>query len=196
MRLTPEQEASYALDYGVSRADLAPHIQTEYDRLLAERRVAATRPPDSAAANPVPATWQGFVPPPRRQPWPGLLLGAAGFAFVAAFIVGGYGGSNGADAANLAAAVLFLFAVAGACVAVPVMLYRRYRVTWMVARVAQPANPFAPCYRCGFPLAVHAGDDLKCPEGGMCHRCGQPFSGHLGYELTCPAPHSPRAAER
>lgn len=42
MRLTPEQEAAYSLDYGVSRADLKPEVQAEYDRLLAERRA---RPP-------------------------------------------------------------------------------------------------------------------------------------------------------
>lgn len=39
-RLTPEQEAAYALDYGVSRADLEPPVQAEYDRLLAGRRAA------------------------------------------------------------------------------------------------------------------------------------------------------------
>jgi hypothetical protein len=38
MRLTLEQEAAYALDYGVSRADLKPVVQAEYDRLLTERR--------------------------------------------------------------------------------------------------------------------------------------------------------------
>lgn len=36
--LTPEQEAAYSLDYGVSRADLKPEVQAAYDRLLAERR--------------------------------------------------------------------------------------------------------------------------------------------------------------
>jgi hypothetical protein len=38
VRLTPEQEAAYALGYGLSRADLKPEVQAEYDRLLAERR--------------------------------------------------------------------------------------------------------------------------------------------------------------
>jgi hypothetical protein len=37
VRLTPEQEAAYLLDHGVSRADLKPEVQAEYDRLLAER---------------------------------------------------------------------------------------------------------------------------------------------------------------
>jgi len=40
MRLTPKQEAAYSLDYAVSRADLKPEVQAEYDRLLAERRAA------------------------------------------------------------------------------------------------------------------------------------------------------------
>jgi hypothetical protein len=35
--MTPAQEAGYALDYGVGRADLKPEVQAEYDRLLAER---------------------------------------------------------------------------------------------------------------------------------------------------------------
>jgi len=38
LKLTPEQEAAYALDYGVSKADLNPAVRAEYDRLLAERR--------------------------------------------------------------------------------------------------------------------------------------------------------------
>jgi hypothetical protein len=39
--LTPKQEAEYSLDYGVSRADLRPEVQAEYDRLLADRRAAS-----------------------------------------------------------------------------------------------------------------------------------------------------------
>lgn len=43
--LTPQQEAEYALNYGVDRADLRPEAQTEYDRLLAEvGRTSPTRP--------------------------------------------------------------------------------------------------------------------------------------------------------
>lgn len=38
VRLTPEQEAAYALGYGLSRAGLKPEVQAEYDRLLAEGR--------------------------------------------------------------------------------------------------------------------------------------------------------------
>lgn len=48
--LTPEQEAAYSLDYGVSRADLKPEVQAAYDRLLAERqtdRPSLSPPPES-----------------------------------------------------------------------------------------------------------------------------------------------------
>lgn len=38
MKMTPEQEAGYALDYGVSRDDLKPAVQAEYDRQLEVRR--------------------------------------------------------------------------------------------------------------------------------------------------------------
>jgi hypothetical protein len=34
----PEQEATYALDFGVSRDDLKPDVQVEYDRQLEVRR--------------------------------------------------------------------------------------------------------------------------------------------------------------
>lgn len=56
-RLTPEQEAAYALDYGVSRAGLKPQVQAEYDRVLAERR--AGRPAGMlATAQPLPAEYR------------------------------------------------------------------------------------------------------------------------------------------
>jgi hypothetical protein len=38
MKLTPKQEAAYALDFGVSRDDLKPDVQVEYDRQLEVRR--------------------------------------------------------------------------------------------------------------------------------------------------------------
>lgn len=38
MKMTPEQEAAYALDYGVSRDDLKLDVQREYDRQLEVRR--------------------------------------------------------------------------------------------------------------------------------------------------------------
>ena len=39
-KMTPEQEAAYALDYGVSRSDLSPAAQTEYDRLVHDQQIA------------------------------------------------------------------------------------------------------------------------------------------------------------
>jgi hypothetical protein len=51
--MTPEQEAAYALDFNVSRDDLKPTVQVEYDRLAKER---AARLPRQAQATPqVPA---------------------------------------------------------------------------------------------------------------------------------------------
>jgi hypothetical protein len=38
MRLTPEQEAAYALDYDLARDSLKPEVQVEYDRQLEIRR--------------------------------------------------------------------------------------------------------------------------------------------------------------
>lgn len=54
--LTPEQEAAYSLDYGVSRADLKPEVQAAYDRLLAERQakvLGPSTPPESVRGKPV-----------------------------------------------------------------------------------------------------------------------------------------------
>ncbi len=42
-RMTPEQEAAYALDWELPRKDLKPAAQAAYDRLAAER--AAAGPP-------------------------------------------------------------------------------------------------------------------------------------------------------
>jgi Short C-terminal domain len=38
MKMTPEREAAYSLDFGVSRDDLKPDVQVEYDRQLEARR--------------------------------------------------------------------------------------------------------------------------------------------------------------
>jgi hypothetical protein len=51
-KMTPAQEATYALDFGVSRSDLKPVVQAEYDRLVAEggpRRAAAAAAVDPLA---------------------------------------------------------------------------------------------------------------------------------------------------
>jgi Protein of unknown function (DUF2510) len=39
-KMTPAQEAAYALDYGLQRADLSMAAQLEYDRLIKERALA------------------------------------------------------------------------------------------------------------------------------------------------------------
>jgi hypothetical protein len=65
-RMTPEQEAAYALGYNLSRNDLSPAAQVEYDRLKAERARAVT--PARATA---PATAKR-----ERTPSNVLVLGA------------------------------------------------------------------------------------------------------------------------
>jgi hypothetical protein len=68
LRLTPEQEAAYSLDYGVSRDDLKPEVQAEYDRLLAERRArppAPSNPPQPISAEALNQLWWQLV----RQLW-------------------------------------------------------------------------------------------------------------------------------
>jgi len=54
MRMTPEQEAAFALSYSLSRADLKPEVQVEYDRLLAKRDADRSRDADLTASNPPP----------------------------------------------------------------------------------------------------------------------------------------------
>jgi hypothetical protein len=61
VRWTAEQEASYALDYRLSRDDLRPEVRAEYDRLLAERIAAAVEQGVHIAAT-------GRVIPPRSSP--------------------------------------------------------------------------------------------------------------------------------
>jgi protein-S-isoprenylcysteine O-methyltransferase Ste14 len=75
-KMTPEQEAAYALDFGVARSDLPPDAQLAYDRLAQQRaRAAAAAPvghPDAAAAS-------AAVTMPR---W-AAALGTAIFALIA-----------------------------------------------------------------------------------------------------------------
>jgi len=47
--MTPEQEAAYALDFNVSRADLRPAAREAYDRLLEQRRRGEPDEPVSLA---------------------------------------------------------------------------------------------------------------------------------------------------
>lgn len=48
-KMTPEQEAAYALDFNVARADLRPAVQEAYDRLVEQRRDGGARGPLSVA---------------------------------------------------------------------------------------------------------------------------------------------------
>lgn len=55
-KMTPEQEAAYALDFGVARSDLSQDAQLAYDRLAAQRartRIPATQEKVAAASRPV-----------------------------------------------------------------------------------------------------------------------------------------------
>ena len=206
MSLTPEQEAAYALVYGVRRADLEPEVQAAYDRLV-ERKAEAARPwagtlvplgqtKAGAGQSRAPATWQGHPPQPSwHKEWSVWLFFLGLSCVVVGFIVGGFGGSDASDATNLTSAALFLFGLAAVCVAIPGMLYRRYRARRMAV---PPRWPFSPCYGCSYPLAVHFGGELQCPLEGICYRCGRSLTVHSGYELTCPdskAPHCFRCGQ-
>jgi hypothetical protein len=59
-KMTPEQEASYALAYGVDRSDLSRAAQVEYDRLRAAQQ--GTLPADEQSAPRFPT-----APETRRQ---------------------------------------------------------------------------------------------------------------------------------
>jgi hypothetical protein len=189
MRLTPEEEAAYALHHGVSRADLQPQVQAVYDRLLEERKAAAARPwagtlapsgqPNVRAGHPRgPVTWQASSLRPEWQAelWQWL------FAVPFLAVVAGFGGSD--------------VALAVGCVAILAILYRlsRARRSHKAAKAAQPPppSPFSQCSRCDYPFAAHFGDDLLCPLAGICYRCGRPLTGHAGYELRCPDSERPR----
>lgn len=49
VKMTPEQEAAYALDFGVARSDLPEDAQLAYDRLVEQRARARTAVPVSRA---------------------------------------------------------------------------------------------------------------------------------------------------
>lgn len=48
-KMTPEQEAAYALDFGVARSDLPPEAQLAYDRLVEQRARARAQAPVARA---------------------------------------------------------------------------------------------------------------------------------------------------
>jgi protein-S-isoprenylcysteine O-methyltransferase Ste14 len=78
-RMTPEQEAAYALDFGVARTGLSEAAQLAYDRLAEERAIAAQARLTQMPSAPVDAR----MIPPR-------LAAALGTALV--FLVGQGGG--------------------------------------------------------------------------------------------------------
>jgi len=74
-KMTPEQEAAYALDFGVARNDLSAEAQLAYDRLVEQRaRAAASAPvlPAGAEATSAPVTMPRWV----------AALGTAVFALI------------------------------------------------------------------------------------------------------------------
>jgi len=70
-KLPPEQEAAYALDFGIARSDLPPDAQLAYDRMAEERARAG-------ASSPVPATSTPVILPR----W-ATAIGTAVFALIA-----------------------------------------------------------------------------------------------------------------
>lgn len=108
-RMTPEQEAAYALEWGLSRVELEPQVQAEYDRLLAERR--ARRPGQ-------PGPTRGVVPT-RYHPqlvFPAQVGVSAVFALIA---VSGLANARQAGVAGVVfSCFLLAFAVWAALVAV------------------------------------------------------------------------------
>ena len=63
-RMTPEQEAAYALGFGVARSDLPPEAQLAYDRLVEEQARAAASapvPPTDGEATSAPVTMPRWV---------------------------------------------------------------------------------------------------------------------------------------
>jgi hypothetical protein len=50
-KMTPEQEAAYALDYDLGRDGLKPAVRPVYDRLLEQRRIASLAGNTAAAAS-------------------------------------------------------------------------------------------------------------------------------------------------
>lgn len=74
-KMTPEQEAAYALDFGVARNDLPPDAQLAYDRLAEQRARAAAPAPVS------PADAEAISAPVTMPRW-AAALGTAVFALI------------------------------------------------------------------------------------------------------------------
>ena len=87
MRLTPEEEAAYSLDYGVSRDGLKPEVQAEYDRLLAERRARPRAKPHIDQSQSRNVRLQGIDKAERVAAW--ILTSLVALAFVTWSVVMG-----------------------------------------------------------------------------------------------------------
>src|SRR5215469_951018 len=74
-KMTPEQEAAYALDFGVARSDLPPEAQLAYDRLVEEQARAV-------ASAPVPPADGEATSAPVALPRWAAALGTAVFALI------------------------------------------------------------------------------------------------------------------
>jgi hypothetical protein len=84
-KMSPTQEASYALSWNVSRSDLSPAAQAEYDRLLEEQKTSGA---EASSALPVaPPLTPGVHYYTADRPAPGT----NGFA-IASFVLGLLGG--------------------------------------------------------------------------------------------------------
>jgi hypothetical protein len=103
-KMTPEQEAAYALDFGVARGDLREQAQLAYDRLVEQRaHPIAPAPLAQGAATPATAAplasgpaaigaapmtvHPGQIRPGRGWYWLALVVILLGFAWAAAVLV-------------------------------------------------------------------------------------------------------------
>jgi protein-S-isoprenylcysteine O-methyltransferase Ste14 len=75
-KMTPEQEAAYALGFGVARSGLPPDAQLAYDRLVEQQARAA-------ASAPVPSADAGAASAPITMPRWVAAMGTAVFALIA-----------------------------------------------------------------------------------------------------------------
>lgn len=74
-KMTPEQEAAYALDFGVARSGLQPEAQLAYDRLVEQRARARAQAPLSE-------TLAGAASAPVAMPRWAAAVGTAVFALI------------------------------------------------------------------------------------------------------------------
>jgi hypothetical protein len=79
-RMTPENEAAYALRWNVDREDLSPAVQAEYDRLKIE---SETRQAEPYTIGPPPPDTFSRQPPPWAYFLPILVIWAVGIFWLA-----------------------------------------------------------------------------------------------------------------